>query len=255
MSSSNPALRHVEFQSDGSFDDGRIISQPNAMSLSGTIIKTGILLIITMVAAALTARAMLAGSAFAAPVYWGTAIGALVLSLVIGFVPKTAPFLAPLYALAEGAFLGWISLAYATRLGPGGDLLIVQAVSLTFGIFAAMLIAYATGLIRGGPRFTRIIMLATLGISLTYLASFLCNIFGLTIMAPLFGFGWIGVGFSLFVVGIASFKLICDFELVTNGIRNAAPKYMEWYAGFALLVTLVWLYIEILRLLAKLRRK
>lgn len=255
MNSSNPALRHDVFQSNIDAFDGRTASRPDAMSLTGTVIKTGILLILCIAAAGVAVNMLLKGAAISSGVTIGFGIGALVLSLIIGFVPKTAPFLAPIYAVVKGALLGAVSLWYAESFGRGGDLLIAQAVALTFGIFLAMLLCYATGLIRGGPIFTRVITVAMIGICLTYLANFICSLLGFTFMAPLFGSGWIGIGFSLLVVGVASFSLILDFQIVSNGISNGAPKYMEWYAGFAMLVTLIWIYMEILRLLSKLRSK
>lgn len=255
MNSSNPALRHDVFQSNIDAFDGRTASRPDAMSLTGTVIKTGILLILCIAAAGVAVNMLLKGAAISSGVAIGFGIGALVLSLIIGFVPKTAPFLAPIYAVVKGALLGAVSLWYAESFGRGGDLFIAQAVALTFGIFLAMLLCYATGLIRGGPIFTRVITVAMIGICLTYLANFICSLLGFTFMAPLFGSGWIGIGFSLLVVGVASFSLILDFQIVSNGISNGAPKYMEWYAGFAMLVTLIWIYMEILRLLSKLRSK
>jgi uncharacterized YccA/Bax inhibitor family protein len=252
MNSSNPALRHDAFQID---ESSRVVAGSDSMTLIGTVIKTGILLVLCIAAAAFTARLVFGGAAIPTGGMTGLAIGTLVLSLVIGFVPRTAPFLAPVYAIAKGALLGVISWFYAVSFGHGGELLVAQAFALTFGIFLAMLLCYATGLIRGGALFRSVIITAMIGISLTYLANFICSMLGFTFMAPLFGAGWIGIGFSLLVVGVASFSLILDFQIVSNGIDNGAPKYMEWYAGFAMLVTLIWIYMEVLRLLSKLRSK
>jgi uncharacterized YccA/Bax inhibitor family protein len=110
-------------------------------------------------------------------------------------------------------------------------------------------------LLRATPLFTKMIVIGTLGVMLTYLASMVLGLFGITILSPLHGSGMIGIGFSLLVVGLAAFNLILDFDMVENGVKNGAPKHMEWYAGYALLVTLVWLYIELLRLLAKLNSR
>jgi uncharacterized YccA/Bax inhibitor family protein len=159
------------------------------------------------------------------------------------------------YAVLEGAFLGTISLAVAERAGPQGSLLVTQAVTLTFGVFAAMLLAYGTGIIRATPMFTRIIVGATVGIALTYLAGFIMSFFGITLLGSLHGNGAVGIGFSLFVVAIAAFNLVLDFDLIEQGVRNGAEKHMEWYGAFALMTTLVWLYLEILRLLSKLKSR
>jgi uncharacterized YccA/Bax inhibitor family protein len=131
---------------------------------------------------------------------------------------------------------------------------VVQAVMLTFGTLSALLFAYTTGIIRASAGLRRGIVAATLGIALVYLVSLVLGFFGIQIPG-IFGNGLIGIGFSVVVVIVAAMNLVLDFDMIESGAQSGAPKYMEWYAGFALLVTLIWLYLEILRLLSKLRSR
>lgn len=258
MQSNNPAFKNEAFaprEWGGIMSElDRPAAKPGAMSLEGTILKTGILLVLCVIGALWAANI---ASTLANP--FGLTIGAsivgVILSLVICFVPRTAPFLAPVYAIVEGVFLGVVSKTVAERAGPQGAAMVTQAVGLTFGTFAVMLGAYATGIIKGGPTFTRILVIATLGVFLTVIASIVLSFCGVRFLDPLHGSGPVGIGFSLIVVAIAAFNLILDFQMAQNGIRNGAPKYMEWFAGFGMLVTIVWLYLEILRLLSKLNKR
>lgn len=177
----------------------------------------------------------------------GGFIGGFVLALVTVFKKEWAPITVPLYAIAEGLALGGISWVFEQQY-PG---IVGRAVTLTMGVFFALLFAYKFGAIRATEKFRSIIMAATLGIGLVYLVSFIMSFFGAT-PGFLYEGSWLGIGFSLFVVGIAALNLVLDFDLIERGVASKAPKFMEWYGTFALLVTLVWLYIEMLRLLAKL---
>ena len=212
------------------------------MSLDGTVNKTGILL------------ALCFGGA-----YFGWNAQALVLpAALIGFVialftifkPKNSPYTAPAYALVEGVVLGAIT-AVAESMYPGIG---IQAIGLTFGILASLLFCYKSGIIKPTENFRLMIFSATMGIALLYLVSFIMSFFGNSI-----GFihsnGIYGIGFSLFVVAIASLNLVLDFDFIEEGSEVGLPKYMEWYGAFSLMVTLVWLYLEILRLLMKLRSR
>ena len=194
----------------------------------------------------------IAGEFFAAiqPWLWGGLIAGLVLALITIFAPKAAPFTSPLYALAEGLFLGALS-AFVEMQYPG---IAFQAVGLTFCTLFAMLVLYTTGVIRATPAFRRGIMAATFGIMMIYLLSWILRMFGVEV-PYIHGSGLVGIGFSLFVVVIAAMNLVLDFDLIEEGAKRGSPKYMEWFAAFGLLVTLVWLYIEILRLLSKLRQR
>ena len=261
MRTSNPALNDAVFRIHDA-------SATDAMTLQGTVVKTGILLSLLVIAAGFTwgetmtainqaplAEAVEgAGRLAAAPqvVYnfllFG-AIGGFVLALVTIFKPVVAPYTSPLYAVAEGLFLGGISALFETMYSG----VVIPAIALTFGTLAALLTAYATRLVKATENFKLGVVAATGGIAIFYLATMVLGMFGVTVFSSFFQSGAIGIGFSLFVVVIAALNLVLDFDFIEKGCESGAPKYMEWYAGFGLLVTLVWLYLEILRLLVKLR--
>lgn len=176
----------------------------------------------------------------------GSAIIGFILALVITFKKNLAPYLAPVYAAVEGVFLGIVSKVFDAMY----DGIVFQAVSITLLIFAAMLLAYRTGLLRATPRFTKILMFATLGVGVFYLVNWIMAMFG--VQSFYFGNGWLSIAVSAIVAGIAAFNLIIDFTMIEEQSKIGAPKYMEWYSAFGLLVTLIWLYLEILKLLSKL---
>ena len=179
-----------------------------------------------------------------------TAIGGFVAALVTVFKKEWAPVTAPLYALVEGFFLGAISAMYNFMY----EGIVLQAVMLTFGTLFALLFAYRSGLIKATENFKLGVVAATGGIALVYLATIVLGFFGVSI--PLIHeSGLVGIGFSLFVVVIAALNLVLDFDFIETGVEQGAPKYMEWYGAFGLMVTLVWLYIEFLRLLSKLQSR
>jgi len=250
MRSGNPVLRDSTFLDLGS---GAVVSRDDQMTLAGTVNKTGILLLLTVMTAAY-AWSQVEFNAGAQPggafslYLWGGLIGGLVFALATIFKKQWAPVTAPLYALSEGLFLGAISALYNHVY----DGIVQQAVLLTFGTLFALLFAYRSGLIRATDNFKRGVIAATGGIALVYLATIILRFFNIQI--PLIHeSGLIGIGFSLFVVVIASLNLVLDFDFIETGVEQRAPKYMEWYGAFGLMVTLVWLYIEFLRLLSKLR--
>ncbi|WP_305805577.1 Bax inhibitor-1/YccA family protein [Stenotrophomonas sp. YIM B06876] len=252
MRSGNPALQESTFLDLGS---GTVVSRDGgAMTLDGTVNKTGILLVLTVLTAAFAWNNTLTASGELAPgatlYLWGGMIAGLVLALVTIFKKTWAPVSAPLYALAEGFFLGSISAIYEARFQG----IVFQAVLLTFGTLFALLFAYRSGLIKATENFKLGVVAATGGIALVYLATIVLGFFHITI--PLIhGSGLFGIGFSLFVVVIAALNLVLDFDSIESGVAQNAPKYMEWYGAFALMVTLVWLYIEFLRLLSKLQSR
>ena len=252
MRSGNPALKESTFLDLGS---GTVVSRDaGAMTLNGTVNKTGFLLLLAVLTAAFawnntfTAAGELAPAAM---VYmWGGLIGGLILALVTIFKKTWAPVSAPLYALFEGFFLGAISAVFEARY-PG---IVFQAVLLTFGTLFALLMAYRSGLIKATENFKLGVVAATGGIALVYLATIVLGFFNIQI--PLIHeSGLIGIGFSLFVVVIAALNLVLDFDFIESGVDAGAPKYMEWYGAFGLMVTLVWLYVEFLRLLSKLQSR
>lgn len=254
MRSGNPVLKDSTFLdlSSGSVYPG----SANAMTLNGTVNKTGILLLLTVITAAFAwSQSMIdtpEGPQIApgAGIYMiGGAIGGFVLALITAFKKEWSPVTAPLYALVEGFFLGSISAMY-NHVYEG---IVMQAVMLTFGTLFALLFAYRSGLIKATENFKLGVVAATGGIFLIYLASFVLGLFGVSV-PYIHESGIIGIGFSLFVVVVAALNLVLDFDFIESGVEAGAPKYMEWYGAFGLMVTLVWLYIEFLRLLAKLRR-
>ncbi|MCK4739187.1 MAG: Bax inhibitor-1/YccA family protein [Deltaproteobacteria bacterium] len=244
----NPTLK------DNTFKIGAAIDQAGTMTISGTVNKTATLILITM-GAALWPWQLYFGSiieepnvAAVYPYLIGGAIGGFIVGIITAFKKKLAYITAPIYAVLEGLFLGSISAVFESMY-PG---IAFQAIMLTFGVLFSLLMAYKSGLIKVTENFRLGVVAATGGIFLIYLMSFIGSLFGFN-MPFIHDSGPIGIGVSVFIVIVASLNLVLDFDFIEHGAENGAPKYMEWYAAFGLLVTLVWLYIEILRLLAKLR--
>jgi uncharacterized YccA/Bax inhibitor family protein len=238
--SGNPALR------ENTFDTGVRAWGGQAMTLEGAVNKTGISLVILIATAALQWNEVFGGLQPLAAL--AGVLGGLVLALVTVFKKEWAPVTTPLYAAAEGLVLGAVSLMFEARY-PG---IVINAVGLTFGTLAVLLLAYRSGLIRASENFKLGVFAATGAIALLYLVSMVMGFFGKSIPF-IHGSGPIGIAFSLAVVGIAALNLVLDFDFIERGAERGAPKYMEWYAAFGLLVTLIWLYLEMLRLLAKLQ--
>jgi len=253
MRSGNPALKESTFLDLGS---GAVVSRDGAaMTLNGTVNKTGALLLLSLLTAAFAWSQVEFGvNGRPQPGFgmylWGGLIGGFILALITIFKKTWAPVTAPLYALVEGFFLGAVSAMYNHMY----DGIVLQAVMLTFGTLFALLFAYRSGLIKATENFKLGVVAATGGIALVYLATIVLNMFGSGI--PLIHeSGIVGIGFSLFVIVIASLNLVLDFDFIETGVEQGAPKYMEWYGAFGLMVTLVWLYLEFLRLLAKLNQR
>ena len=249
MNTSNPALRQDAFRGFTGVGTDR-------MTINGTIGKSLILLILVLFSFTFTWNGVsqgTAGSAYA--LTFGGMIVGLILSLVISFKQTTAPFLAPVFALAEGLFLGGVSasyeLAYGSQYGTG---IAVQALLGTICVFGVMLTLFRSGVIKVTDRFRAVVGTAMLSIFALYLVSFLLS-FARVQIPGIFGSGLVGIGFSLVVIGVASLMLVIDFDMIQRGASGGAPKYMEWYGAFALLVTIVWIYLEMLRLLSKLRSR
>lgn len=242
MRTANPALNNTTF-------DGMRMSVERTMTLNGTVNKTGILLFLLIFAAGYTWN-QFKQEANVGPWILGGLIGGLIVAMVTIFKKEWSPVTAPIYAILEGLFLGAISAMYDARF----DGIVFQAVTLTFGTLFALLIAYRSGVIRATENFKLGVVAATGGIFLLYLIGFVLSFFG-TGIPFIHESGIIGIGFSLFVVVVAALNLVLDFDFIENGARSGAPKYMEWYGAFGLMVTLVWLYLEMLRLLSKLRSR
>ena len=245
MRTSNPTLNEKVFERAG-YGSG------NSMTINGTVNKVGILLLLVLVPAAYMWNQVMTAwepSQALGPALLG-GIGGFVVALVTIFKKTWAPVTAPLYALLEGLFLGGISATYNIQFQG----LPMQAVALTFGTLGVLLLAYRTGLVRATENFKLGVVAATGGIAMLYMVSIVMSFFG-TRIPFIHEAGLFGIGFSLFVVVIAALNLVLDFDFIEKGSEMGAPKYMEWYAAFGLLVTLVWLYLEILRLLAKLQSR
>jgi len=214
------------------------------MSLQGVVNKTGILLLLCIGAGAFSWT----NPALQFPLLILGVIGGMISCLVGIFKPTTTPVTAPLYAVCEGLFLGVISQMMQLRY-PG---IVVNAMLLTFGVLGLMLMLYTTRTIRVTEGLVRGIFVATAAVALVYFVDILLGFFHIQVPF-IHESGPLGIGISLFIVGIAAFNLLVDFAVIENAVGSGSPRYMEWYCGMALLVTLVWLYLELLRLLAKLR--
>lgn len=252
MKTSNPALGSKTFQNLSGAAYGGTIDAADRMSLSGTVNKTGILLVCAMATAAWVWHlfAQSRDMTEVAPWLMLGLFGGFVMAMVTVFKKDWAPVTAPLYALLEGLVLGGVSAAFDFRY-PGVAL---QAVGLTFGTLFVLLLAYSSGMIKVTDKFRLGIVAATGGIMLFYLAEMILGFFHIQFLA-INGAGPLGIIFSLFVCGIAALNLVLDFDFIEQGVAYGAPKYMEWYGAFGIMVTLVWLYLEILRLLSKMRSR
>lgn len=247
MQSSNPTLN------EKTFGAARVGAGMPAMTLQGTVNKTFILLAI------LIACAMWSWSASAKPnqagilgiVFFVSMIGGLILAIATSFKPKWSPITAPLYAACEGLLLGLVSV-YFERAYPG---IVMKAVGLTFAVTMAMLLGYKSGFLQATPGLQKGLMIAMGGLMLFYVVVWIASFFGVHQPAFINGGGPLGIAFSLFVVGLAAMSLVLDFGFIETASREGLEPYMEWYGAFALMVTLVWLYMEILRLLSKLNRR
>ncbi len=242
--SNNPVLKESAFSGQ--------LATGQSMTIQGTVNKTGLLLLCVVVTSAYTwglGRSQSPEAAY--PWMLGGAIGGFVAALVTIFKKEWSPVTAPLYALLEGLFLGGISILFE-RSYPG---IAVRAVALTFATLLVLLLAYKTGIIRATRGFKLGVLVATGAIAVVYMISMVASIFFHTQFSFLYSSSPLSIGISLFVVAIAALNLILDFDMIESAARMGAPRYMEWYGAFGLMVTLIWLYTEILRLLGKVQRR
>lgn len=243
FNSGNPSFREDTYDKVG-----RAVDSSKVMTVNGAIGKTGLLLALVFFAAAVTwnMASSLAYQSLVMPLLWTGLIGGFISSLVIIFKPTLASYISPVYSILEGLFLGAISV-FVNAMYPG---IVVQALGLTFIVSTLMLVLYRFRVIRATERFKSVVILATAAVGVFYLIGFILSFFNVNVpliwSASLFG-----IGFSVFVVVIAALNLIIDFDFIEKGADEQAPKYMEWYGAFGLMVTLVWMYIEMLRLLMK----
>ena len=254
MKTSNPALGQNTFSDFAQSQyGGNLVDASARMTLNGTVNKTGILLLCAVATAAWTWNQFLGthDMTFAGPAVLVGALGGFVLALITIFKKEWSPVTAPIYALLEGLVLGGLSAVFELRY-PG---IAMEAVALTFGVLLVMLLVYKSGLIKVTDKFRVGIVAATGAIAVFYFLTFLLGMFHIPLFSAVYGSGTIGLVFSFVVVAIAALNLVLDFDFIERGVAAGAPKYMEWYSAFGIIVTLVWLYLEILRLLSKMRSR
>lgn len=241
MKSSNPVMSGKIYEKVGT------AVSDSTMTISGTLNKIGLMLLLIVVSASYTWKMVLSDD----PTRVGTlaivgAIGGFIVAMVTVFRPKSSPYTAPVYAILEGMFLGAISAVINVQY-PG---VAFQAVLLTIGTLFTMLFLYRSGTIRATPKFRRGVMMATGAVFFAYMISWILSLFGMP-MGFMHSAGPLGILISLVIIVIAAMNLILDFDFIEKGSQMGAPKYMEWFGAFGLMVTLVWLYIEFLRLLSR----
>jgi uncharacterized YccA/Bax inhibitor family protein len=245
--SGNPTLSEKIFNKS---IDG---SQTELMTVKGSIQKFGFLSLLVFAGAAYTWKLLYSGStSLMMTLFWVGLIGGLVTALVITFKPNLARYLSPAYAILEGFVLGGLSAIVNAQVGAKYPNIVFQAVALTFGVAFAMFLLYNYRIIKPTQKFKSILLSAIFGVFLLYIVYWVLLLFGINMSFM----SWqdsspLGIGINLLVVGIAAFTLILDFERLEIGESAGAPKYMEWYGAFGLLVTMIWLYINILKLLSR----
>jgi uncharacterized YccA/Bax inhibitor family protein len=254
LATSNPAFSAQYWQTYG---QGYSMAPGTTMTVQGTVGKTSLLLAI-LSATAIWSWTAASNGQLQPIVLPASVIGGFILAMITIFRPTAAPWTAPLYAAFEGVFLGALSflIEHATirgvQVGKAYPGIALQAVAMSTGVLFVMLALYGTRTIRVTDKLRTGVIAATGALCLVYFVSFLLTLFGVQVpylrdASPL------GIGISLFVVGLAAFNLLLDFDFIENASRHGAPKSMEWYGAFGLIVTLVWLYLEILRLLRQLQ--
>lgn len=244
--SGNPTL------SEKVFNRTLDVHDSSTMTVRGSINKFGFLMLMVIAGAAYTWHLYSTFQQNTMMTFmWVGVIGGLITALIISFKPTTARYLAPAYGLLEGFFIGAISAVLNEAFAKTYPGLIMQAVGLTLGVALAMFLLYSFRIIRATQRFKSIVFGATAGIALFYLITLVLRMFGVS-LPFMYDASPLGIGISIFIVAIAALNLILDFDMIEQGAKSGAPKYMEWYGAFGLLVTIVWLYIEILKLLSRL---
>jgi len=227
-----------------------VVLDGRPMSISGSINKTAILLGIVVLVAYYAWTICAGGFADKANMLLiGGSVAGLILAIIASFNPKSSPITAPAYAVCEGLVVGVVSYAYGSMF----DGIVFNALGITILALFAMLFLYKTGIIKATPMFRKVLFISTVAVAIFYLVGFIGALMGHPM--TIFNGGLVGIGVSLLICGIAAFNFIVDFDFIEQGERNMLPSYFEWYGAFALLVTLVWLYLEVLRLLAQLNRR
>ena len=242
----NPVLSEKVFNKAHSEESTEV------MTVKGTAFKSIVLIFMVLAGAAYTWKVFYEAinPASVTPWMWGGAIGGFIVAIIISFKPNLAQYLAPVYAVLEGLFLGAISAMFNQAFAESAPGIVMNATLLTILTAFAMLIVYRTGLIKVNNKFIRIITTAVGAIALYYFVNIILSRFGVNLVM-LHNSGPLSIGISLVIIGVAAFSLLLDFNFIEKASQQGAPKYMEWYGAFALMVTLIWLYLEILKLLAK----
>ena len=246
----NPVLNNTIFRREA------VASYNGVMTVKGTLTKALLLLILVAAAGAYTWKLFYqaVNPATAVTWMWGGLIVGLVSALIISFKPKTAPFLAPVYAAAEGMVLGVISAVYNSAFAETAPNIIINAVLLTLLCAFVMLTVYRSGIIKVNGTFMRVLSVSMITILVYYLGGMILSMFGVD-MSVLHGSSPLSIGISLVIVAVAAFSLLADYKFIEDASAAGAPKQMEWYGAFGLMVTLVWLYLEILKLLGKMNSR
>ena len=248
MKSTNPALSTKVLEQFGRIGP---VSSGEPMTVEGAINKTAFLTFLLVIPAAWVWSLVVRGGVEAAmPWMIGGMVGGFITAMVTIFKKEWAPATAPIYAALEGLAIGGLSALLEARYHG----IVLQAVALTFGTLICMLVAYRTGLIKVTDKFRMIVVAATGAIALVYLVTIVLSLFHVTVPF-VFGGGTVGIVISLVIVAVAALNLALDFDFIEQAASVGAPKYVEWYAAFGLMVTLVWLYLELIRLLSKLRQR
>lgn len=242
----NPVLSEKVFNKAHSEESTEV------MTVKGTAFKSIVLIFMVLAGAAYTWKVFYEAinPASVTPWMWGGAIGGFIVAIIISFKPNLAQYLAPVYAVLEGLFLGAISAMFNQTFAESAPGIVMNATLLTILTAFAMLVVYRTGLIKVNDKFIRIITTAVGAIALYYFVNIILSMFGVNLVM-LHNSGPLSIGISLVIIGVAAFSLLLDFNFIEKASQQGAPKYMEWYGAFALMVTLIWLYLEILKLLAK----
>lgn len=250
FNSSNPILKESTY--DGTIFQGMTIT--DSMTVKGTANKFGFLFLMMMGSTIFAWNQFYNGSD-PMPFLLIGVFGGLVLAVIMAFKMSWSPYIAPAYALLEGLFVGAVSAYYDYAFQTKYPGLVIQAVMLTLAVCVVMFAVYRFRIIRVTEKLRMVVIIATGSIALFYMAKWVLYLFGVHFGGFTNDATPLGIGFSILVVGLASFNLLLNFDMIEKGVENKAPKYMEWYSAFGLLVTIVWLYLEILRLLAKLNRR
>jgi len=241
--------------SNPAFSEGRLrnltesFAGTGQMTIAGTATKTLLLFALLILTASITWKMTGVGSPALLPCIVIGGIGSLVLAIIACVKPEKAYIFGPLYALCEGLLVGTISAAFAQEF----EGIVTSAVLLTLVVSGAVFLCYRFGILRASGTFVKVITFATIGIAGFYLLSFILSFFGVNLSVA--NLGWVGIAIQVLIVGIAALNLVLDFNNVENGVQNGVPAHFEWYFAFGLMVTLIWIYFEILRLLAILARR